>query len=323
MKRNDIFVSVILISDAYSLNVAKRIKDTTNILKANYSNYEVVVIDNGMSKKELTETRKILPKVPCIRIVRLSKITDIDNAIFAGVESVIGDYICILYNNDPVDKITSFIKENLKTDIVFGVADNLKRKNSIERLGVRFFYWYNRKYLGIVIPNGSTNFICINRNVANALTRSGRNIRHFRHLSKIIGFESVNFNYSLPNNDTSYSQVSGGKLFLKALDILFSYSSHPLRFLSYVGLTASSINVFYALYVVVVNVTRDNIEKGWTTLSLQLSLMFLLLFLIMTVISEYLGKILIESRNEQPYHIMNELSSTISLADETRRNVTK
>jgi len=79
----------------------------------------------------------------------------------------------------------------------------------------------------------------------------------------------------------------------------------------------------YAVYVVVVNLSNREIERGWTTQSLQSSAMFFILFIILAALSEYIGKILVETQQEPPYHIMQELSSTISVADETRVNVTK
>ena len=322
-KKFDIFVSTVLIADEFSVDVQTRVSKIASILKSNYANYEVVVVDNNLSLKELEKIKNILGSTPCIRVIRLARPMDVDTAIFAGIEAAIGDYICITYNQDPLELVPNFIAKNQTNEIVFGVAKNLKRKNFIENTGARLFYWYNRKYLGIDIPNGSTFFMSLNRNAANALTRSGGHLRHVRHLAKQVGFGSVRYEYTLPEPTGPYSYTPNKQLIGKSIDILSNYSSHPLRAVSYFGLFAGILNVFYALYVVVVNITRGNIEKGWTSLSLESSIMFFLLFMILAMISEYVGKILVESRNEPPYNIMQELSSTISLADETRRNVTK
>ena len=319
----DTFVSAVLVSDEYSSALADKVKSVSKLLEKNYSNYEVLVVDNGVNFDELKKLKKILKLVSCIRIIRLAKVSDIDTAIFAGVESSIGDRICTLYNGDPIDLIVDFVKSNKDFDIVFGVASNLARRNNFEKIGSKMFYWYTRKFLQIDIPKGSTNFMCVNRNVANALTRTNRNVKHFRHLAKQIGFSSVNLNYKLPKSSVPYINLTSRQQALKAIDMVANYSSHPLRVLSYFGVIAGLLNVIYAIYVVLVNLSKDQVAEGWTTLSLQSSIMFFLLFSIMVVLSEYIGKILVETRKEQPYHIMQEISSTISLADETRRNVTK
>lgn len=319
----DVFVSAALICDEYSKGIHKKVNATSRILKKNYANYELVVVDNGLNSKELQKLKELLPAVPCIRVIRLAKTVDIDTAVFAAVEAAIGDYICILCNGDPETFVVDFVNLNQTTDIVFGVADNLRRRTFTERIGARLFYWYNKKFLHINIPKGSTYFISINRAVANALTRTNRNIRHFRHLAKLVGFEADSLKYSLPESGQPYSHAKGRQLVFRAIDMVSNYSSHPLRVLTYLGVTAGLLNILYAAYVLVINFARQDIERGWTTLSLQSSIMFFILFMILAVMAEYIGKILVESRGEPPYHIMQELSSTISLADETRRNVTK
>jgi glycosyltransferase involved in cell wall biosynthesis len=319
----NIFVSVVFVVDEYVEGVNQKVTHLADDLRRRYANYEVLVIDNGLSAKELQGIKDLLPTVPCIRVIRLSKNHDTDTAIFAGVEASIGDYVCILYDNDPLDPVPEFISKTKNHDIVFGVANNLERRTRIERAGARLFYWYSKRYLDLNVPSQSTYFICMNRSVANALTRSGRFMRHIRHMAQRVGFTSTTFRYELPPEAQPYTHVRAGTLVSRAIDLISNYSSHPLRVLSYFGIVAGLLNILYAIYVVAVNLSRNDVERGWTTLSLQSSFMFFLLFMILAVLAEYIGKILNETQQEPPYHIMQELSSTINIADETRRNVTK
>lgn len=321
-KLANIFVSVVFVVDEYADNPAVRTKKIAKYLQQRYANYEVLVVDNGITRPELMELKQALRRVSCIRVLRLSKSHDTDTAIFAGVEASIGDYICILYNNDPEDLITEFVNGAQRGDIIFGVAKNLVRKSWSEQIGTRLFYWYNKRYLRIDVPFNSTYFICMNRSVANALTRSGRHMRHIRHMAQQVGFSSATYEYSLPPGAQPYSHVRRSVLVSRAIDLVSNYSSHPLRILSYFGLVAGLLNILYAIYVVIVNFSRHDIAKGWTTLSLQSSFMFFVLFMILAVLAEYIGKILNETQQEPSYHVMEELSSVISIADETRRNVT-
>lgn len=322
-KLSDIFVSAVYVIDEYAYDAARRVKDLEKVLRSRYANYEVLIIDNGLPIAEVRQLEKLLPIVPCLRLVRLSKPYDTDTAIFAGVEASIGDYVCTLYNNDPVDLLPEFVELAQDHDIVFGVAKNLRRKGKIEELGAKIFYWYSKKYMNINIPNGSTYYICLNRSASNALTRSGRFMRHIRHMTKQVGFNSTNYAYNLPQDARRYTSVRSAILVSRAIDMVSNYSTHPLRMLSYFGIFAGIINIIYAAYVLAINLSQNDIEKGWTTLSLQSSLMFFILFMILAVLAEYIGKILNETQHEPPYHIMQELNSTISIADETRRNVAK
>ncbi len=317
------FVTAIYVVDQYAHHPVEKTVKLASILKEHYANYEVIVIDNGLSVDDLSRLRQVLQTVPCIRVIRLSKNHDTDTAVFAGIEASIGDYVCVLYDNDPEHLVPEFVSLATQSDIIFGVATNLNRQTKGEQLGASIFYWYSKKYLGINVPKNSTYYICMNRSAANALTRSGRSMRHVRHMALRVGFTSTVYEYELPKDAQPYSHARAVTLLSRAVDLTANYSSHPLQMLSYFGIIAGILNILYAVYVLIVNFSRDDVAKGWTTLSLQSSLMFFILFMILAVLSEYIGKILSETQQEPPYHIMQELSSTISIADETRRNVTK
>lgn len=323
-KMTNIFTSVVIVFDKSASDVNEKTLTLSVKLKKLYANYEIVIVDNGMPSEELHSIKGMLESVACIRVIRLSRVYDTDTAIFAGVEATIGDVVCILYQNDPVELVPEFVNKihNDGLDIVFGVAANLRRNRMIERVGAKLFYAYSKKYMSIDIPHGSTFFISMNRSAANALTRSGRNTRHIRQMTKQLGFNSDNLEYELPTSD-AYSKTKLSVLFSRAIDQISNYSSHPLRSVTYFGLFAGMLNIFYAMYVVVINLTKTDVEKGWTTLSLEFSVMFFILFIILAILAEYIGKILSQTQQEPPYHIMQELSSVVSIADETRRNVTK
>jgi hypothetical protein len=55
--------------------------------------------------------------------------------------------------------------------------------------------------------------------------------------------------------------------------------------------------------------------------SLQHAVMFLFLFVILTVVTEYLGRVFLESRDRPLYYVAEEMSSQVVVAGEDRRNV--
>lgn len=318
---SDIFVSAVLIQDKHSIDVPSRVRDLAVIMQENYSNYEIVVVDSGFPTPDVRELTRLLRTTPCIRVLQLASEYDVDTNVFAGLEAAIGDYVCILYNNDPIELITRFVKANKDNDIVFGVANNLQREGLVQQFGAKMFYRYSKQVLNIDIPEKSTYFMCLNRGAVNALTRGGRQMRHIRHMAHRVGFTSTVIRYDLPHEGLPYVHSSGRRQLNRAIELAVGYSNHPLRFLSYAGIVAGLMNILYAIYVVWINLTSHDIAKGWTTTSLQSSLMFFMLFIILAVLSEYIGKILNETQQEPAYHIARELSSTINIADETRRNI--
>ena len=149
----------------------------------------------------------------------------------------------------------------------------------------------------------------------------GRNYRHIRHLARRIGYGYTTQEYTPTDNPSNQRRLKNGVF--EALEIVTSYSTHPLRFVTWLGLFAGIINVVYACYIVVLNISLSNLAPGWTSTSMQLSLMFFVLFIIIVILSEYIGRIITESYREPNYLVADELVSTVALANVDRRNIKK
>lgn len=321
-KSEDIFVSVVAIASSDPKKTRKGIKEIARILSDRYANYEIICITDVTSVASNTLMDKLLEASPCIRVIQLSKQDSIDVKIFAGIDSAIGDHVVtMLLEKDPVEMLPEFIAANKEKSIVFGISQSRTRRGYIYEYGSRLFYWYNKKYLHIDIPSRSTYFAAFDRPAVNALTRTGRFARHLRYLARQIGYESTNVEYA-PIADYSEKRTLR-ELAVSALELSTNYSNHPLRSLSWLGFGVATLNIIYAGYVIVVAAVKYDVAEGWTTTSLQLSLMFFFLFAILAVLSEYVGKVLQESRNEQPYYVVSEQSSKVSIADITKRNIVK
>jgi glycosyltransferase involved in cell wall biosynthesis len=318
----DIFVSIVVVVKPSTRSVLKYVTDVSKILRTHYANYEVVIVDNGASDREILEVAGLLNELPCLRIIKLSQQFKYDTALFAGLEVAIGDYVCTVDPMvDPVDQIPKLVKANTMHDVVQGVSSVPIKGRFGSQIGRKVFYWYNRKYVGIDIPLHATYFACYSRRAINSLTGIGRNHRHIRHLARKVGYGYTTEQYNPIQNPGNERTLRTG--IIEALEIATSYSTHPLRFVTWLGMFAGLVNVFYALYVVYINIVSNNVAAGWTSTSMQLSLMFFVLFMIMVILAEYVGRILSESHREPAYYIADELTSTISLADIKRRNISQ
>ena len=106
-----------------------------------------------------------------------------------------------------------------------------------------------------------------------------------------------------------------------AADMIVTSSRHPLRFASWLGVVASIVNILYAAYVIGIYFFKDSVAEGWTTLSMQNALMFFFVFMIMTVTSEYIGHILVETIDRPLYYVLEERTSSVLISNEERKNV--
>ncbi len=318
----DQFISVVVVTEPDSVNVDREVKLLNDLLISNYTNYEIIVVDNNLNGKEATKLTELLDTVPCVRVVVLSREYSKDVCVFAGLETAIGDVVIIKSLSDPVALIKQFAKDVQTNDLVFGVSKKRIRSGFISNYGAILFYWYNKHFLDIAIPERSTYFMAFSRRAINSITRSRQQARHIRYLARQIGYKSSEIYYE-PKLGTEPVKRQFGKLLVSALELVTIYSKSPLRLVSWVGFSVSVLNLVYAAYVVLVKLFASSVQPGWTTLSLQSSIMFFFLFAILAVMCEYIGQILNESRVQPPYHVAEELNSKVNVADATRRNIAR
>jgi len=105
------------------------------------------------------------------------------------------------------------------------------------------------------------------------------------------------------------------------MSFLVHNSIVPLRIAGALGLFGSGLSFLYCLYVLGIYLFKSDVMPGWTTISLAVSGLFTMLFLILALLGEYVGRLLEESTDRPLYHVRDEQSSSVMLADLTRRNV--
>ena len=320
--REDIFVSVVAVLDSSTRDVESFVRSLDVEVGTRYANYEVLLIDNGIYDSELVDLRSLLTQLPCIRVLRLSRRFTMDNAVFAGLEAAIGDYLVVLNpTHDPaavISDVVSMLRED-GMDIVQGMSTVPLGGTWLGGVTRRAFYWYNRRFLQVDIPTRATQLTGLTRRAVNTLTATTRSHRYLRHLIRHVGYQISDLRY-LPAEGPSRKRTVRSD-YVEAVEMISSYSTHPLRVVTILGAAAACLNLVYAVYVLGVSVLVGGVVEGWTTTSLQLSLMFFAIGIVLAIQSEYIGRILTETRHEPSYVIMEEIESETLIADLERRNV--
>lgn len=323
MQKADCFVSVVAPIRNDAAIVGGFIADTLAVLREHYLNYELVLVDDSSTDDTVAEVGACLRQFECIRLVRLSRSFGLDIAISAGLDSVIGDVVVVMLpHTDPTDLIPDIVTRTRRgAGIVFGVYAPRTGERVWVRIGSAVFYWYCRRVLRLNLPKNAAIFRGLSREAVNALIQIRDRCRYLPILSAQVGYDTESFVYEPVHR--------GGPLKLRpmadsaslAIDIMTTTSSHPLRFVTWLGTFAGLVNGVYTVYIIAVYLFKDRVAEGWTTLSLQNAAMFFFVFLILTVLSEYVGHILTQSENRPLYYALEERNSVVRLADEDRKNV--
>jgi glycosyltransferase involved in cell wall biosynthesis len=323
MTKADLFVSVVAPLRDDAAIVKDFLQEVSEVLRTHYANYEIVLVDDASEDGTIDSVTPLLAMVQCVRVIRLSRTFGVEVAITAGLESAIGDYVVIMMpETDPPAMIPEMVEACRKgVGIVTGIANVDRGRSAPARLMARAFHWYGRRFWRTNVILGATHFRVLSRQTVNAFTKIRDAYRQLRWFSAAVGFRSYSLPYKplhrtgRPQQRTFWAHAN------EAIEMIIVNSRHPLRFASHLGLLASLINLLYLCYVVVVYLFKDDVAEGWTTLSLQQGVMFFLVFVVLTVLCEYTGRILEETRYRPLYFIMDEMNSSVLLNNFERRNV--
>lgn len=322
MNQNTV-VSVVIPLQQDAKIIKGLVEDIDRVIGQAFRFFEIVLVDDGSKDDTPAVVSEILKRTQRIRYMRLSRPFGRDVALSAGIESAIGDFVVTMDPlSDPVSVIPEMIELCRKSGgIVHGIAANPPERSVIRNLCGAVFRKYARKHLGIDIKHGVSDLRVMSRQAVNALLQIQEQNRHLRVLTLILGYRHDFHAYELHSRDGSRRPVSLSGEVATAIDLLAANTRHPLRIVTLGGLVGALINMVYAVYVVAIYLTKDDVASGWTTLSLQLSGMFFFVCLILTVLSEYVATILGEVRSRPLYFIAEEANSSVLLEDTVRSSL--
>lgn len=319
----DTILSLIIRTENDEGIIEESLKELNNELKKLKISYEIIVVDNRSTDLTLNKIKKIQTKFPFIRVLQLSRPYDLEIALTAGIDNSIGDYT-ILFNfyTDPTDVIKKILVKLIEDYdlVVVKPTRNIIKKGIISRLFLRFVE-KSSKHGFSYRQNFLTGF---SRKAVNSIVKIKRKNRNFSYIGNLIGFNKTELEYGpLKKFKKKIKEENFFELFSNVVNIIISNSFRPIRFLSFIGMFFSFLFLLYAFGVAGSDffLKTHLAPKGWITVSIVIAFMFLILFSLLTIISEYLVRILSESRDEPLYYIADEIDKSTILDREESLNV--
>jgi glycosyltransferase involved in cell wall biosynthesis len=324
LRKTDCLVSVVAPIRNDARIIEKFIEEVHAVLSENYTYYEIVLVDDH-SQDETGETvKKILARFQCIRMIRLSRSMGFEAAITAGLDSAIGDFVVtMLPDYDPPAAIPEMVDISRRSaDIVTGNPTNRPNRGFWFRIFARVFHYLARLLLQADLPTDpNTSFRVLSRRAVNAITRINRKRRFIVVLVSEIGYRETFHHYQLISRSGKKPGLNLMEALSLGVSILVHNSNRPLRFVSLVGIAGSLLSALYSGYVILVNLLKNEVMEGWTTLSLQVSGLFLIAFACLTLLGAYMDRILEEATDRPLYHVLDEVHSSVMMTEETRMNI--
>ena len=293
--------------------IAAFIDRTVAILEKHFPNYELVLVDDGSSDQTYSVAQRFADKNSRIRIIAFTRNYGHEIALSAGIDHAKGDYV-IQMDSDlqhPPELIpVLFAKIQEGFDIVYAARNNRDNESFIKRMTSRWFYKVARKMTNLDLPNDACNFRIINRNVVDSIKQLKESNRHLLMLYAYVGFKTASVPFEVETRFAGTSKYNYMKLINLALDSIISFSQRPLRMMSLISVLIAVLMMSYASFVLLQHlIYHTELAEGLVSLILIMSGLFAILFIFLAIISEYIGRILTESKNRPLYYIREEYAA--------------
>ncbi|MDF1683891.1 MAG: glycosyltransferase family 2 protein [Legionellaceae bacterium] len=312
MKQSSPLISVVAPMYNEESVIGHFIEAATAVLSDKFSQYELILVDDGSSDQTVQACLDYITPTSNIRLIKLSRNYGHEMASTAGLEAARGDYI-VLMDSDmqhPPELIPDMVHwADEGYDVVSASRMNRSDEPWLKRKLAQLFYKFSSRMTGFKLTGNEGNFRLLKRRVVDELMKMKETNRHLIMMFSYLGFKTKTVPYYCQERKAGKSKYSIFKLISLSIDSVICFSPHPLRLMSCGSLFISVVMMFYAGFIVFQTLfTESDLSNGIASVIFLTAGLFSVLFLFLAVISEYISRILLEVKKRPLYYIQKEIS---------------
>lgn len=277
-------------------------------LGANQETWEIIFVDDGSTDATLAAIILAQKQDERVRAISLSRNFGKEPALSAGLDRARGQAVVPIDVDlqDPPEVLGDMIaKWRAGADVVYGVRRNRTTDSLPKRLTADLYYRAHNWISHDKIPEHAGDFRLLDRKVVDVIKAMPERNRFMKGLFAWSGFKQDMVEYDRDERTVGTTKFRYWKLWTLALDGITSSSTLPLRIWSYLGGVIAFSAIAYACFVVVRTIIWGVEVPGYS--SLITSILFLggLQLLSLGILGEYVGRIMIESK-QRPIYVIRE-----------------
>lgn len=267
--------------------------------------FEIVWVDDGSADGTGPKLDGLAARDRRVRVLHLTRNFGHMAALTAGLEAAAGTGAVVCLDADgqhPPELIAAMVARwEAGADIVQSVRVHTAGETAVKRRTSRGFYRLMNALADIDLPEGSSEFRLMDRQVVDALNSLPEHDRFLRGLVHWIGFRRDYLCFEAPRRLAGETKYGFFKMVHLAGKGITSFSVRPLRISFLLASLVLAVAAVYAAYVLVCWFGGKPIAPGWTSLILLILLLGGAQLLVIGIASEYLARIFIEQKRRPVY----------------------
>ncbi len=287
--------------------LCRRIEQTFKKISASY---EIVLINDNSSDNSWSVIRELKQSFgKHLKAVRLRRNFGQHKALLCGFQFASGEYIITLDDDlqffpEDIELLISKIKST-SADLVYGTYEQERQHAPVRKWGSNFVSVVFEKF-GNTVGQGSS-FKIIHRSVIDKI----KDYNHsFTFVDEILSWHTRKIEWQEVRHIARREGKSGYnllKLVFLTLNLIFAYTTIPLRFMTWFGLTSFFVCLTIVIFFIYQKVTLGS-PLGFTALIVSIFMSTGLILFSLGVIGEYLNRLFALQHKKPPYLIQEVIT---------------
>lgn len=297
------YVSVVVPAHNEAAGIARTINELQRVLKESQVEYELIVVDDGSQDETYARVQQLVRQDKTLKGVCLSRNFGKEAALLAGLEVASGDVIITIDADlqHPPELIPKLIEQWRKGfKVVHAIKQDRTRDGIFARWRASVFNSLLTR-LGGVDVRDSSDYKLLDRAAVDVIVKNLPERRRFyRGLADWIGFEQTTVPFVVAERNAGKGKWSILSLADLAITAIVSFTSAPLRIVTFLGLLTLVFGMLVAGETLL-SWIQGRAVSGFATIIITELIIGSFIMISLGIIGEYIAKMYDEIKGRPAY----------------------
>ena len=293
--------------DLFYPAVQKHVKDIPDC------NFNYLFVNDGSRDATLLKLRELAKKYDNVNYLSLSRNFGKESAMMAGIDYAEGDAVIIMdadlqHPPEVIADMVKFWREGY--DDVCGKRVDRAGETFLKRTLANLFYAIMKKFsTSYQMQRDVGDFRLLDRRCIEALRLMRENQRYTKGLFTWVGYRKKEFPFEVRDRAAGTTTWNYFALFNLAMKGMTSFTTAPLRMMTFLGIMVSCGAIAYMIFVLMSALIYGDPVAGYPTLMTVMLFLGGTQLLAVGIIGEYIAQIFYESKR-RPIYLIDEMNGT-------------
>jgi dolichol-phosphate mannosyltransferase len=278
----------------------RRLAETLSSLGVSH---EILFVNDGSRDATPELIREMQQADRNVAAIHLSRNFGHQAAVSAGIDHARGSAVIVMDGDlqDPPEVLPLFVarwREGF--EVVYAIRQD-RKEGFIKRLGYYLFYRILGAISEIDIPLDSGDFCLMDRRVVDVIKHLPEKMRFIRGLRSFVGFRQVGVTYARAARQAGKPKYTLRRLVGLGIDGLISFSSYPLRLVTYLGFLTIVVAICMLIWVFIDAFHNHTGPRGWASVLVTVLFMGSIQLFCLGIHGEYVRLIFLETKRRPTY----------------------